>query len=125
MSNQLEFTDQHRKNIYKAIEQEIETEDKVLLSILQLLSEKKSGFQLLQQLIARGMKKFEDNEGSLYILLHDLERKEFIIAEWTRDNLKKYILNHKGKKYLRKMEAKQGLPSKSLKDLLQGDLSYE
>lgn len=125
MSTQLEFTERHRNNIYKAIEREAENEDDVLLSILQLLSEKKSGFQLLQQLIARGLKKFEDNEGSLYILLHDLEQKEFILSEWKQDNVKQYFLNQKGKRHLRKMEAKHEILSKPLKDFLQGDLTYE
>ncbi|CAM3909075.1 PadR family transcriptional regulator [Lederbergia lenta] len=125
VSNQLEFTEQHRKNIYKSILRDEENEDEVLLAILQLLSKRKNGYELLQHLFARGMKKFEENEGSLYILLHDLEQKEFISSEWNQENVKQYFLNHKGHRHLRKMEAKQGLLSKPLKDLLQGNLSYE
>lgn len=120
VSKHLEFTDQYRRNIYKAIEREKDKEADVSLAILQLLSQRKTGYDLLQLLIGRGIKKFQQNEGELYLLLHDLEQKEYILSEW-KDNQKYYCLNQKGKRLLKKVEKS----SKRMGDLLKGELLYE
>ncbi|MBS4205956.1 PadR family transcriptional regulator [Lederbergia citrea] len=125
ISNELQFTNRHRENIYKAIQREEDKNEDVFLAILQLLSNKKTGFELLQTLIGRGIKKFVENEGSLYLLLHELEQKEYILSEWSDDKQKHYSLNQKGRRFLKKAEAKHGLETKTLNELLRGDLLYE
>ena len=69
--SQLHFTEQHRKKIRAKIS---ETDDSVLLAVMQLLVEEKTGYELVQFLRGRGIRKFEDNEGGLYALLHQLEQ---------------------------------------------------
>ncbi|MBS4209261.1 PadR family transcriptional regulator [Bacillus sp. FJAT-50079] len=124
ISSELKFTERHRQNIYKAIQREEEKDEDVLLAVLQLLTHKKTGFELLEKLIGRGLKKFEDEEGSLYPLLHELEQKEYIVSEWNNEKQKYYRLNEKGKRFLKKAETKLRR-SKSLNELLRGGLLYE
>ena len=125
LSNSLEFTEHHRANIYRQIDREREKDEDVLLAVLQLLSEEKTGFVLLKQLLRRGIQKFEDKEGSLYLLLHELEKKELIQSVWGDDSQKYYKLKQKGHKFLKKTETKDSKASSPLQELLRGELLYE
>ena len=58
----------------------------------------------MQLLRGRGIQKFEGDEGSLYTLLHRLERNRFIQSSWNHAGAKYYQLNDKGNKILRKAE---------------------
>ncbi len=123
--NELMFTEQHRRNIYQAIDRELKSNEEILIATLQLLNEKRTGFELMQLLEGRNIKKFMNQEGALYLLLHELEQKEWIASLWADDHLKYYYLQDKGRKVLMKAEEKQQRHSPALKDLLGGDLLYE
>ncbi len=124
--SELKFTEQHRQNIYRAIDREQKSDEEILIATLQLLNEKRTGFELLHLLEGRNIKKFIDQEGSLYLLLHELEQKEWIASLWTDDHLKYYYLQDKGRKVLMKAEEKQRRNSTAtLKGLLGGNILYE
>lgn len=100
----LSFSDQHRKRVHEKINQSYEKEEDILLAVLQLLTIEKTGYELVQLLRGRGIRKFEGNEGFLYTLLHRLEQNRFIQSSWDHSGAKYYQLNDKGRKVLRKAE---------------------
>ena len=71
---QLNFSEQHRKQVYEKINKPYENEEDIFLAVLQLLIHEKTGYELVQLLRGRGIQKFEENEGFLYTLLHRLEQ---------------------------------------------------
>ena len=99
----LSFSDQQEASARK-IKQSSEKEEDILLAVLQLLMNEKSGYELMQLLRGRGIQKFEGDEGSLYTLLHRLEQNRFIQSSWDHAGAKYYQLNDKGNKMLRKAE---------------------
>jgi len=102
---QLNFTEQHRKNILGKIHQPADKDEDILLAVIQLLVHEKTGFELTKLLRGRGIQKFEDNEGFLYTILHRLEQTGCIQSSWTE--AKYYQLTDKGRKVLRKAEKRQ------------------
>lgn len=100
----LSFSDQHQKRVREKINQSSEKEEDILLAVLQLLMNEKTGYELMQLLRGRGIQTFEGNEGSLYTLLHRLEQNRFIQSSWDHEGAKYYQLNDKGNKMLRKAE---------------------
>ena len=102
--DQLAFTEQHRKAIREKIKQQDESEDQLILALLQLLSQEKTGFELVKLIQARGLRTFDDNEGFLYTLLHRLEKRSWIESFWLESDAKFYQLTNKGKKVLQKAE---------------------
>ncbi|MRX74197.1 PadR family transcriptional regulator [Bacillus lacus] len=117
--NGLEFTDYHRKKINREIKKQAERDEDILLAVLQLLTVEKSGYELASQLRSRGITKFEDHEGFLYSLLHKLENKHILQADW-KENAKLYTLNNKGRKLLTKAEKENKRHRFSLHELLEG-----
>jgi DNA-binding PadR family transcriptional regulator len=115
--SQLHFTEQHRKEIRAKINDDDES---VLLAVMQLLVEEKTGYELVQFLRGRGIRKFEDNEGSLYGLLHQLEQDGCLQSSWSEAAVKYYQLNNKGKKLLGKMEKQSTRKRFTLKDIVEG-----
>ena len=105
--SQLEFTEDDRNQIHKKIEKEVEDDEMILLAVLQLLLEEKTGHDVAKQLRSRGILKFEDEEGLLYTVLHALEQKNYLIVRWRSDYSKMYKLTSKGRKVLKKMETKR------------------
>ncbi|MFB5193565.1 lineage-specific thermal regulator protein [Bacillus sp. AFS073361] len=105
--SQLKFTEKHRRNILGKINQPPETDEDILVAVMQLLVHEKTGFELTKLLRGRGIKKFEDNEGFLYTLLHRLEQSGCIQSCWTEAKAKYYQLTDKGRKVLRKADKKQ------------------
>jgi DNA-binding PadR family transcriptional regulator len=99
----LEFTDAYREEIHKKLKQE-DSEEQILLAIMQLLINEKNGFDLAKQLRSRGIKKFEDQEGMLYTILHRMEGKEYLESHWTKENGKVYKISRKGSRLLKKQE---------------------
>ena len=87
---QLKFTEQHRQQVFERMNQLNENEEDILLSILQLLIQERTGYELTQLLRARGIRKFEENEGLLYSRLHRLEQKGFIKSNWVQTETKYY-----------------------------------
>ncbi|WP_249870085.1 PadR family transcriptional regulator [Oceanobacillus saliphilus] len=102
--NQWRFLDQHKNKIHEKITKLYESEEDIILAILQLLNLEKNGYELLQLLRARGVREFEGEEGLLYTKLHRLEQDRFIKARWNKFGVKYYQLDGKGKKVLRKIE---------------------
>jgi hypothetical protein len=120
MFSQLNFTEQHRTQIREKINKEGEDEDEIVLAIMQLLVHEKTGYQIAKQLRGRGIRKFEDNEGFLYTLLHRLEHTGCLQSSWDNSEAKHYQLNDKGTKVLRQAEKKQSKKRFILKELLEG-----
>ncbi|CEY38637.1 lineage-specific thermal regulator protein [Streptococcus pneumoniae] len=115
----LSFSDQHQKQVREKIKQSSEKEEDILLAVLQLLMNEKSGYELMQLLRGRGIQKFEGDEGSLYTLLHRLEQNRFIQSSWDHAGAKYYQLNDKGNKMLRKAEKNATKARFILKGLVQ------
>ncbi len=105
--SQLEFTENDRNRIQKKIEKEVEDDEMILLAVLQLLLEEKTGHDVAKQLRSRGILKFEDEEGLLYTVLHALEQKNYLNVRWRSDYSKMYKLTSKGRKVLKKIENKR------------------
>ncbi|MFT9598300.1 PadR family transcriptional regulator [Mesobacillus sp.] len=101
---ELSFSEKMRKEIHKQINMPDESDELLTVAILQLLLHEKTGYELTGLLRSRGFKKFEDNEGSLYTMLHTLEQKRLIASCWNEDGIKFYQIIDKGRKYLRKQE---------------------
>lgn len=103
----LNFTEKHKSNIRRKISQlSVTSEEDVLLAIFQLLKEKRTGFELSRLLRARGMEKFENQEGFLYMSLHRFEHKGYLNTYWEEQDVKYYQLNTKGLKLLKTFENK-------------------
>ncbi|MFC5587377.1 PadR family transcriptional regulator [Sporosarcina soli] len=102
--SQLNFTEQHRGKIREKISKENDREEDVLFAVMQLLVQEKTGFELVQLLCGRGLRTFEDNEGNLYALLHELEQEGCLHASWNESNVKYYQLSNKGRRRLRTAE---------------------
>lgn len=117
---QLNFTQQLQKDIREKIKKQDENDEDVLLAVMQLLVHEKTGFELATLLRGRGIRKFEDHEGFLYILLHRLEQNQWIQAAWKESEAKYYILTDKGKKVLQKSAKKQKKKRLALRELLEG-----
>lgn len=113
------FSDQHQKRVREKINQSSEKEEDILLAVLQLLMNEKTGYELMQLLRGRGIQKFEGDEGSLYTLLHRLEQNRFIQSSWDHAGAKYYQLNDKGNKMLRKAEKNATKARFILKGLVQ------
>lgn len=113
----LSFTEDHRKAVLNRIKAE-EGQHELLLSILQLLNKKRTGFELMDLIRARGFQNFDQKEGFLYSMLHRLEQKGYIVGEWMNHDVKYYGLGRKGKKLLRKIEARK-YSTKNVADLLE------
>ncbi|MGM9926448.1 MAG: PadR family transcriptional regulator [Bacillus sp. (in: firmicutes)] len=118
--NELHFSERHQKSILKKINEQKESEEDILLAVMQLLIHEKTGHELAQLLRGRGIRKFEDNEGFLYTLLHRLEHGNCLQTRWDETEIKYYQLNDKGRKLLRKAEKKQTKKLPILKGLLEG-----
>ncbi|WP_307258109.1 PadR family transcriptional regulator [Oikeobacillus pervagus] len=121
----LKFTDELRQRIIKTIQQEQERDEDIMLAILQLLVQKKTGYELLNHLRSRGVKKFEKNEGFLYPFLHSLENKGYIVGEWGENNEKSYFLSSKGRKLLSKVETKPSSFSMDIQEVIKGVMMNE
>jgi DNA-binding PadR family transcriptional regulator len=90
----VEFTESHQKNIHKQLE--VLPLKQVLLS---MLAEAKSGVELTQALHVRGVEQIVDNEGLIYMILHEAEQHGWLRASWV-DGVKYYQLTKLGNKQL-------------------------
>lgn len=116
----LTFTEKHKKSIFQKARQQVETYEDIQLAVMQLLVQAKTGFELTTLLRGRGIIKFENNEGSLYTLLHSLEHSGCLCSNWDDSGAKYYELNDKGRKLLKKVDNKQGKKNAVFKALLEG-----
>lgn len=118
--NEWRFSEEQQTEIRKKISRQDESEEGVLLAILQLLVQRKTGYELTQQIRSRGIRKFEDNEGFLYTLLHRLEQTGYLQSSWDEQSVKYYELDDKGRKALKKAEKSCSKKSFRFKELLEG-----
>ena len=101
---ELSFSEKMRKEIHRQINLPDESDDIVTLAILQLLFHEKTGYELSGLLRSRGVKKYEENEGSLYTMLHTIEQRCLIASCWDEAGAKYYQITDKGRKYARRLE---------------------
>lgn len=116
----LHFTEHHQKEIRAKAKRSGENENEITLTIFQLLINHRTGHELAQLLSARGITKFEDAEGMLYTLLHQLEQDDCIQSKWDESKVKSYYLNNKGLRLLRKSEKYRAEKQVSFKELFEG-----
>ncbi|MGG3926762.1 PadR family transcriptional regulator [Metabacillus fastidiosus] len=117
--HQLNFNDTHKHNIYKKIKEHNTGKEDLYLAIFQLLREEKTGVELLKYLRGRGVQNFEENEGFLYSVLHQLENKGYLKSRWDENQFKYYSISEKGQKLLRKAEKERFTNRFTLKHLLE------
>jgi hypothetical protein len=98
----LEFSESMKKRIHKSIANESVSEQDMFINFLQLLVKERTGFELTRLLVARGIPKYEDEEGSIYAVLHEQEQAGIITASWGPSGEKKYQLTDKGRRALEK-----------------------
>ncbi|SDM63222.1 PadR family transcriptional regulator [Bacillus sp. OK048] len=116
----LSFSEQHQKAIRKKISQLEVSDEEILLAVMQLLVQEKTGHELTGLLRGRGIQKFENNEGFLYTLLHRLEHSGCIETKWDKTGAKYYWLKDKGRKLLNKAEQKRTKRRFVFKELFEG-----
>ncbi|MES9745018.1 PadR family transcriptional regulator [Priestia megaterium] len=119
MFAQLKFTENHKKSIQEKIRQETHSDEEILIAMMQLLVQEKTGYQLVGLLQSRGILNFKENEGSLYVILHRLELKGVLTSSWQEDGAKFYQLNKKGRKLLKKVEEQPLSNHISFKEILE------
>jgi len=117
---QLKFTENHKKSIREKIRQETHSDEEILIAMMQLLVQEKTGYQLVGLLQSRGILNFKENEGSLYVILHRLELKGILTSSWQGSDAKFYQLNKKGRKLLKKVEEQPLSNYISFKEILEG-----
>lgn len=116
----LNFTQEHKESIRRKIKQLPETsEEDILLAFFQLLKQKLTGFELSRLIRARGIEKFENDEGFLYTSLHKLEHKGYLNTYWNEPDVKYYQLSTKGLKLLKTLENKSNGQAYFLKEILE------
>ncbi|WP_433747646.1 PadR family transcriptional regulator [Falsibacillus pallidus] len=117
----LTFTEEHKKKIRNQIRMQKPeaSEEEIRLSIFQLLVQKRTGFELSRLIRARGIGNFEENEGFLYMSLHQFEQKNYLNTTWEEPDIKYYQLNHKGMKVLKALEKKSEGRARILKEMVE------
>lgn len=116
----LKFTDNHKNSIHTAIENQDVSMEEILLGIFRSLDKEKSGYQINESLYQKGIRKFENNEGSLYAALHELEKEGWLQSFWETKERKLYSLDERAKKWLKKKDAKSGSASASWRTAFEG-----
>ncbi|RBN40205.1 PadR family transcriptional regulator, partial [Priestia megaterium] len=94
--------------------------EEILIAIMQLLVQEKTGYQLVSLLQSRGILNFKENEGALYVILHRLELKGILTSNWQEDGAKFYQLNKKGCRLLKKVEEQPLSNHMSFKEIFEG-----
>ena len=81
--------------------------ESLILSIL--LSGKKHGYQIALEIEERSKGLFKFNHGTLYPILHKLEKENLIKGKWEQQGLKRkrkyYLITAKGKKYIEQVSS--------------------
>lgn len=117
--SEIEFNEVSKNLIHKAISELEECDEDLYYAIFQILREERSGFELHARLRNRGITKFVEKEGSLYMLLHELEQKEYLRAFWLVEK-KMYVLAEKGRKMMKQAEKKKQSAAFILQSILGG-----
>jgi DNA-binding PadR family transcriptional regulator len=116
----LKFTENHRNSIHTAIEKQDVSKEDILIGIFRSLDKEKSGYQINESLYQKGIRKFENSEGSLYAALHELEKEGWLQSSWETEERKLYSLDERAKKWLKKKESKSGSASTRWRTAFEG-----
>ena len=99
--------------------------ESLILSIL--LSGKKHGYQLALELEEKSNGLFKFNHGTLYPILHKLEKESFIKGNWEKEGPKRkrkyYTITAKGKKYVGFQKDQWERFFKHFFDIIRGEIS--
>ncbi|KMY43992.1 hypothetical protein AC622_06780 [Bacillus sp. FJAT-27916] len=98
--HELNFSERMKSQVHKAIQKESMSEEELILHIFELLIQEKTGYELMKLLLARGVRKWEGEEGLLYTLLHEQELAGTIAASSNPSGERHYRLTNKGKRLL-------------------------
>jgi hypothetical protein len=116
----LNFTEEHKRDIRLKIKQLPETSDEdIIIAIFQLLKHKRTGYELSKLIRARGIEKFEFEEGSLYTSLHNFEHRGYLNSNWEAPDIKYYQISSKGLKLLKTLENVSDGKAYLLKEILE------
>lgn len=93
------------------------------LLLLKLLEDESMyGYQIMKRLEQKSNNVFELKEGTIYPILHSLEKEDLIVSNWEMtDSLRKrkyYSITEKGIKELRHREKKWNIFSNAIGDIL-------
>ncbi|RFU61083.1 PadR family transcriptional regulator [Bacillus sp. V59.32b] len=116
----LKFTENHRNSIHTAIKKQDVSREDIMIAIFRSLDKEKSGYQINESLYQKGIRNFEDNEGSLYAVLHELEQEGWLQSFWETEDRKFYSLDERAKKWLKKTESKSGSTASRLRTAFEG-----
>ncbi|MFJ7637866.1 PadR family transcriptional regulator [Peribacillus sp. NPDC097206] len=108
---ELKFTDDHRSSIHSSIKKQDASMEDIMIAIFRSLDKEKSGYQINESLYQKGIRNFEGKDGSLYTVLHELEKEGWLLSFWETDERKLYSLDERAKKWLKKKESKSGSAS--------------
>ncbi|KMK78138.1 PadR family transcriptional regulator [Alkalihalobacillus pseudalcaliphilus] len=101
---ELTFSQRLQKQVLAHVHRRQINTEQVKKELLALLNRYRlTGFEVMTKLDQIGEKAFENDEGTLYKILHQLEQDEFIIGSWDGED-KYYVTSKKGKKYLKELE---------------------
>jgi DNA-binding PadR family transcriptional regulator len=117
----LTFTEEHKEQIKGKISvMNVKSEEEIIIAVLHLLSQEKTGFELNKMIRARGIQNYENNEGQLYMFLHRLEQKGYVETNWKEHEEKYYRITNKGNKLLSLAEKKSKSTISIFKEILEG-----
>jgi predicted transcriptional regulator len=118
---QIDFTEEDKMQVKNKIRSlNYKTEDEIIISLLQLLVHEKTGYELNKLIRARGIERFENHEGGLYMILHRLEQKGYLHSNWSNLGEKYYKISDKGSKLLNMADQKKFSLGSVLKGILEG-----
>ncbi|WP_171050944.1 PadR family transcriptional regulator [Bacillus sp. BHET2] len=117
---QMPFTEEKKRMINRGINCSRENDQDILVHILQLLQKEKNGHELLNNLRARGIKKYEERQGFLYTVLHKMEQDRMLESYWVEGE-KRYMISKQGRKHLQHIEQGDHRKRYSFKGLLEGE----
>ncbi|MCA1060248.1 PadR family transcriptional regulator [Rossellomorea aquimaris] len=117
---QMPFTEEKKQMIKRGIKNSKGNDQDILLHILQLLMDKKTGHELLKNLRSRGITQYEDRHGFLYTALHKMEQDKLLDSSWELEG-KYYKLSSRGRKALQRLEEGKSVKNLSFQALLEGE----
>ena len=118
--NQMPFTEKKKQMINRGIQNSKGNDQDILLHLLQLLVQEKTGHELLKNLRSRGIKQYEDRHGFLYTALHKMEQDKLLDSSWEQEG-KYYKLSKGGRKVLQRLEEGKTVKNLSFHALLEGE----
>jgi len=111
-----------------AIDKSLLTGSTTMLILKLLDGQDMYGYQMIEELAMRSDHTFELKAGTLYPLLHSLEKKELLCSYEKDENTQRprryYQISHKGKKLLGEKQAEWTAYSGAINRVMQGGVSF-